>query len=73
MQYKFNREAKKILIMHAEGYKELAIAMELGIEVVTVKYHKKKIIDKLCVKSIQEAVIIAIKLNLIDIYSLLNK
>ncbi|WP_416318389.1 helix-turn-helix transcriptional regulator [Thermoanaerobacterium saccharolyticum] len=43
------------------------MSRELGIKPVTVKYHKKKIIEKLCVKSIQEAIVKATKLNLIDI------
>ncbi|WP_231968792.1 LuxR C-terminal-related transcriptional regulator [Thermoanaerobacterium sp. RBIITD] len=53
--------------MLAKGYKELAISREIGIKPVTVKYHKRKIIEKLCVKSIQKAVTKAVKLNLIDI------
>ncbi|QSZ26433.1 LuxR family transcriptional regulator [Aceticella autotrophica] len=57
----------EILLMLAKGYKELAISIEIGIKPVTVKYHKRKIIEKLCVTSIQEAVAKAVKLNLIDI------
>ncbi|HHV74974.1 MAG TPA: helix-turn-helix transcriptional regulator [Thermoanaerobacterium sp.] len=63
----FTDKQIKILIMLAKGYKELTISRELGIKPVTVKYHKKKIIEKLCVKSIQEAIVKATKLNLIDI------
>ncbi|MDE4543195.1 LuxR C-terminal-related transcriptional regulator [Thermoanaerobacterium sp. R66] len=50
----------------AKGYTELAISMELGLKLATVKYHKKEIIKKLRVKSFQEAIARAIKLNLID-------
>jgi transcriptional regulator of acetoin/glycerol metabolism len=49
-----------------EGYKELAISIELGLKSSTVKYHKKEIIKKLRVKNFQQAIVKAIKLNLID-------
>ncbi|QSZ28204.1 helix-turn-helix transcriptional regulator [Aceticella autotrophica] len=57
----------EILLMLAKGYKELTISIELEVKPVTVKYRKRKIIEKLCVTSIQEAVAKAVKLNLIDI------
>jgi len=63
---KLNDSQIKILALEAKGYKELDIAEVLGIEVVTVKYHKRKILEKLGVKNIKEAVAKAIKLNLID-------
>ncbi|MEZ0537912.1 LuxR C-terminal-related transcriptional regulator [Caldicellulosiruptoraceae bacterium PP1] len=57
----------EILRMCAQGYKELSISIELGIEVATVKYHKKQIIKKLHVKNIQEAIAKATKLEVISV------
>ncbi|AIS53559.1 transcriptional regulator, LuxR family [Thermoanaerobacter kivui] len=67
MKIKLNDNQIKILALEAKGYKELGIAETLGIEVVTVKYHKRKIVEKLRVKNIKEAVIKAIKLGLVDL------
>ncbi len=67
IKIKLNDSQIKILELEAKGYRELDIAEVLGIEVVTVKYHKRKIVEKLGVKNIKEAVAKAIKLNLIDI------
>ncbi|MEQ6358203.1 LuxR C-terminal-related transcriptional regulator [Thermoanaerobacter thermohydrosulfuricus] len=66
IKIKLNDSQTKILALEAKGYRELDIAEVLGIEVVTVKYHKRKIVEKLGVKNIKEAVAKAIKLNLID-------
>lgn len=63
---RLNNMQVKVLRLLAKGYKELAIAKQLRIGLPTVKYHKKKIIKKLDVDNIQEAVIKAIKLGLID-------
>ncbi|NNG68239.1 helix-turn-helix transcriptional regulator [Caldanaerobacter subterraneus] len=52
----------KILALEVKGYRELNIAEALGIEVVTVKYYKRKIVEKLRLENIKEAVINAIKL-----------
>jgi transcriptional regulator of acetoin/glycerol metabolism len=66
IKIKLNDSQIKILALEAKGYKELDITEALGIGVVTVKYHKRKIVEKLGVKNIKEAVAKAIKLNLID-------
>ncbi|MBT1279716.1 helix-turn-helix transcriptional regulator [Thermoanaerobacter sp. CM-CNRG TB177] len=66
IKIKLNDNQIKILALEAKGYRELDIAEVLGIGVVTVKYHKRKIVEKLGVKNIKEAVAKAIKLNLID-------
>ncbi|MBT1278239.1 helix-turn-helix transcriptional regulator, partial [Thermoanaerobacter sp. AC272] len=66
IKIKLNDSQIKILALEAKGYRGLDIAEALGIEVVTVKYHKRKIVEKLEVKNIKEAVAKAIKLNLID-------
>ncbi|AEM77941.1 LuxR family transcriptional regulator [Thermoanaerobacter wiegelii] len=66
IKIKLNDKQMKILTLEAKGYKELAIAEALRIEVVTVKYHKRKIVEKLEAKNIQEAVAKAIKLGLIE-------
>ncbi|AAM25845.1 DNA-binding NarL/FixJ family response regulator [Caldanaerobacter subterraneus subsp. tengcongensis MB4] len=67
IKVRLNDSQIKILALEAKGYRELDIAKVLGIEVVTVKYHKKKIVEKIEVKNIQEAVIKAVKLGLVDI------
>lgn len=61
IKIKLNDSQIKILELEAKGYRELDIAKVLGIEVVTVKYHKRKIVEKLGVKNIKEAVAKAIK------------
>lgn len=43
IKIKLNDSQIKILELEAKGYRELDIAKVLGIEVVTVKYHKRKI------------------------------
>ncbi|MFV9566839.1 LuxR C-terminal-related transcriptional regulator [Thermoanaerobacter mathranii] len=67
IKIKLNDSQIKILTLEAKGYRELDIAEALGIEVVTVKYNKRKIVEKLEVKNIKEAVIRAVKLGLIDV------
>ncbi len=66
IKIKLNDNQIKILALEAKGYRGLDIAEALGIGVVTVKYHKRKIVEKLGVKNIKEAVAKAIKLGLID-------
>jgi DNA-binding NarL/FixJ family response regulator len=66
IKIKLNDSQIKILALEAKGYRELDVAEALGIGVVTVKYHKRKIVEKLEVKNIKEAVIKAIKLRLVD-------
>jgi len=66
IKIKLNDSQTKILALEAKGYRESDIAEALGIGVVTVKYHKRKIVEKLGVKNIKEAVAKAIKLGLID-------
>ncbi|MGB9808560.1 MAG: LuxR C-terminal-related transcriptional regulator [Caldanaerobacter sp.] len=56
----------KILALEVKGYRELNIAEALRIEVVTVRYHKIKIVEKLGLENIKEAVIKAIKLVLVN-------
>ncbi|MEW8963526.1 response regulator transcription factor, partial [Paraclostridium dentum] len=67
IKIKLNDSQIKILALEAKGYRELDIAEALGIGVVTVKYHKRKIVEKLGVKNIKGAVIKAIKLGLVDL------
>ncbi|EGD51026.1 regulatory protein LuxR [Thermoanaerobacter ethanolicus JW 200] len=57
IKIKLNDNQIKILVLEAKKYRELDIAEALGIGVVTVKYHKRKILEKLGVKNIKEAVI----------------
>jgi len=66
IKIKLNDSQTKILALEAKGYRESDIAKVLGIGVVTVKYHKRKIVEKLEVKNLKEAVVKAIKLGLID-------
>ncbi|HHW58531.1 MAG TPA: LuxR family transcriptional regulator [Clostridia bacterium] len=67
IKIKLNDSQIKILELEAKGYRESDIAEALGIGVVTVKYHKRKIVEKLGVKNTKEAVIKAIKLGLVDV------
>jgi len=67
IKIKLNDNQIKILTLEAKGYRELDIAKALGIGVMAVKYHKRKIVEKLGVKNTKEAVIKAIKLGLVDV------
>ncbi|MEM2772649.1 MAG: LuxR C-terminal-related transcriptional regulator [Candidatus Pacearchaeota archaeon] len=65
IEEKLNSKQIKILQLSAEGHKELAIALEIGISISTVKYHKKEIIKKMKVKNFKQAITKAIRMNLI--------
>lgn len=54
-----------ILGLLAKGLKEKAVAEEIGLSINTVKYHKKKIFEKLDVDCTNEALVKAFRLNLI--------
>ena len=60
-----NRE-KEVLTCLVEGYSNLEIAKKLYITVATVKAHMTAIFNKLGVKNRYQAVIVAIKQDLID-------
>ena len=55
----------KILKYSAEGLTEEAMALKLEISVNTIKYHKRGMYDQLCVNNIIEAIIKALKNDLI--------
>lgn len=54
-----------ILGLLAKGLKEKAVADELGLSINTVKYHKKKIFEKLEVECTNEALVKAFRMNLL--------
>lgn len=54
-----------ILGLLAKGLKEKAVANEIGLSINTVKYHKKKIFEKLEVECTNEALVKAFRMNLI--------
>ena len=56
-----------ILYLIAKGFTERAIAVEIGISLNTVRYHKKKTFKILGVNNNCEAIIKAIKMNIIDV------
>lgn len=53
--FNLNSREKEILLFVAEGYKNKEIAEELYISVNTVKYHIKKLYDKMHIKTREEA------------------
>ena len=57
-----------ILELLTKGKAEIAIALELGISLPTVKYHKKEIYKKLDVVCISEAIAKAVKMGIISLY-----
>lgn len=56
-----------VLKLLAKGLTDKATGVEIGLSFDTIKYHKKNIFKKLNAKSTLEAVIKALKLNLISI------
>lgn len=54
-----------ILELLAKGLKEEAIAVEIGLSVNTIKYHKRQIFSKLNVMCTNEALVKAMQMNLI--------
>lgn len=66
-QVRLNKKQLEVLQLMANGMTDKAIASEIRISFDTVKYHKKNIFKKLNVNCTIEAVIKAVKLNLIDI------
>lgn len=61
-----NRKQIDILILIARGMTDRAIAIEKGICIDTVKYHKKKIFQLLDVSCALQAVIKSLKLHIIS-------
>ena len=66
-QVKLNKKQLAVLQLLANGMTDKAVAAEMGLSFDTIKYHKKNIFRKLNVNCTIEAVVKAIKLNLIDI------
>ena len=66
--YKAKLTYKQLAILEhlARGLKEEAVAEVVGLSVNTIKYHKKKIFEKLDVECTSEALVKATKLNLIQ-------
>lgn len=67
MIYKFNLTDREIevLVLLAEGLQNQQIAEKLAISTSTVKYHKNNIFEKLGVQTQSEALVVAVKNNLI--------
>lgn len=66
-KYKLNRRQLEILKQLAMGIPDKIIALEGGITINTVKYHKKSIFKALDVECSIQAVVKCIKLNLLSI------
>jgi transcriptional regulator of acetoin/glycerol metabolism len=64
VENKMNGQQLQVLKLLAKGYTEKEIAVELCLNINTVKYHKKQIFGKLGAKSSAEAVARAIELKL---------
>lgn len=64
---KLNRKQLEILKLIAMGVPDKTIALEEGITINTVKYHKKSIFKKLEVECSAQAVIKCLKMNLLSI------
>ncbi|MBZ9693479.1 helix-turn-helix transcriptional regulator [Clostridium sp. M14] len=62
-----NNKQIRILKLLARGITEKAIAIETGLCIDTIKYHKKNILKKLDSTSTIEAVIKSIKFNIIKV------
>ncbi|WP_242855583.1 helix-turn-helix transcriptional regulator [Ruminiclostridium josui] len=62
-----NKKQLNILRLIAMGVPDKTIALEEGITINTVKYHKKSIYKKLGVECSAQAVIKCLKLNLMSI------
>ena len=61
-----NLKQRHLLKLLASGYTEEAAAFELNISQSTVKYHKKKIFNKLKVDCTVRAILEALKMNLLS-------
>lgn len=64
---KLNHRQVNILKLISKGMTDKAISVETGLSFATIQYHKKNIYRKLGVNSCTEAVIKALKLNLISL------
>lgn len=64
---KFNEKQLEILKMLAMGMQDKTIALQKGISINTVKYHKKCIFKKLSVECSIQAIVKSIKLNLLSV------
>lgn len=64
---RLNDKQLEVLKLLAKGLTETAVAIELKISVHTVRYHKKVIFEKLGTGSIVDAIVKALKLDLISI------
>lgn len=64
-QYELTGKQLAILELLAGGLKEEAVALEVGLSINTIKYHKKQIFDKLDVECTSEALVKATRMNLI--------
>lgn len=62
---KLSKRHKAILIYSAQGLTMRQIASEMKLTINTIKYHKKDLFSRLGVKSITEAIVIAIEMALI--------
>ncbi len=58
---------RTILKYFVEGYTEVAVSLEMGISINTVKYHKKNLFRALKVNSTPSAIIKAVKTGILDI------
>ncbi len=67
MAHKFNLTDREleVLVLLAEGLQNQQIAERLTISTSTVKYHKTNIFEKLGVQTQSEALVVAVKNNLI--------
>jgi len=63
---KLTEEQLEVLKLVTKGYKDIAIAEELGISINTINYHKRNIFRKLDVRSTREAIAKAIRMGLIE-------
>lgn len=66
-ELKLNRKQLEILKLLATGLPDKTIALEKGITINTVKYHKKNIFKKLGVVCSIQAVVKCLKLNLLSV------
>lgn len=66
-QVKLNKKQLAVLQLLANGMTDKAVAAEMGLSFDTIKYHKKNIFRELNANCTIEAVVKAIKLNLIEV------
>ncbi|MGL5635360.1 MAG: PAS domain-containing protein [Bacteroidales bacterium] len=64
-EVKLNETELSILSFTANGYKEYEIAEKLDSDVNKIKYYKKRILKKLAVNSMPEALYYALKMNIL--------